>query len=243
MLNEKLKILNMLKEGSITSSEAIELLDAVESSNRRNIGENKVINDSLSSSIENVINDFNKNTRSISEELSDKFGGMDKKLQEVMDVSIEQLTANLKSIQDSLEKIITGITHDLSTSTGTISSKIKEEASALNSLIAEQESKDAGKLSRSMEDMQKNLNNIPINPSFLAENLTGIFTGLIKKNSSTGITSGLYKKEVDIPSSMALKFEALRGNIYLEGYEGDQIEVEVYSQSSHKSTDKCKNHP
>lgn len=232
MNSERLKILNMLQEGRITCSEAAELLNVIDPLKKKNAEyDNRAINDSLSSSIENVIADFNKNTGSISEELSKKFSGMDKKLQGAMNVSLDQLTANMKSLEQNLKSIIDGISRDLGSSTASLPTKLREEASNLSDLVGEKGREDMGKLSRSMKEMQNNLGGIPIDPSSLADSLSGIFTGLIQNTGSSRVISELYKKNIDDTSFINLKFEAVRGSLFLERYEGSEIETEVYCRT------------
>lgn len=236
MDNERLRILSMLQEGMITSSEAVELLKAIDPYDERNgsYGTSE-INDNLSSSMENVIADFNKNTGNISEELSNKFSGMDKKLQEMMNISLEKLISNMEFLEKNLKSIVDKITQNLNENTDILSSKLKEETSNLTGLIVEKDGEEMGKLSRSMKDMQSNLGSIRIDSSALGEGLSGIFANLAQNVKSSRVISELYKKNIDDASSINLKFEALGGSLFLEGYDGDAIETEVYCRTTHES--------
>lgn len=238
MGDERLKILSMLEEGKITRGEAVKLLDALDSAAQRDQpAQRGISNDSLTQSIESVLSDFNIKADGVSKEMSQNFSGMEGKLHEMLSGSLEKLSSNFESLQKNLQNIINNITEDMDKSTVSLSSRLKEETSILGSLIDGEGGNNTGKLYRNMEDMQKNFGALPLDPSALAASLSAVFGSLMQSTVSPKVSSGLYKKSIKDSLPKLLDFECINGNVYLEGYDGYDIETEVYCVTGQEKVD------
>lgn len=236
MSSERIKILAMLEEGKITSSEAIELLDNLDSSEQsRSDDKNISAGDGLSNIVKDVIDDFNKNSGIVSEGLLEKFHGINEDLKSVLDINLEQLAASLKFLQKDLENIIGKLTDDLGKNTEGLYLRLQEEASTMNNLVNEKDEQGTDKLNRSMGEIEKNLTSIPFEATSLAGDLSGMFRSIMQNKRGSMLLSETHRRNIEDASCISLHFEGYDGSICIDGYDGDDIETVVYCRTSLKT--------
>lgn len=223
MNNEKLKILTMLEEGKITSDEAVKLLNTFDTVEEVNGQDN-----SLSNAIKTFIDNFNKNTNSISRELLEKLDYMHENLSGSITLSEKNLTSSLKPLQTDLEGLIGKIIVDIDKNSNNITSTLSEEAAQLNKLLNIEGGQGSSDLSRGIDDLQKNLQSIPIDTSLLSGKLSNMFDMITQIPSNTNNYSKFFSKKIADASSLNLLFETVNGSISLEGYDCEEIEVSVH---------------
>lgn len=235
MSKERLKILTMLEEDSITSNEAIKLLKAIDSKDKAKPSKNTELTDNdISHFVESMMSDFKRKTESISRQLSENLNNMDGKLSETFNINFENMINSLKSLKQSLESIICGMESRLAGSLDMISSKLMEEASNFSSLLNGKDTRENSSLKKRMEDIEKKLKSTAFDPSYLCENISNALGGLTGIGSNPHIHSHVFRKGVTSQLPISMEFAGANGSMAIEGYDGSEVEATVYVNIAEK---------
>lgn len=230
MNNERLRILTMLAEGKITSSEALNLIEALDSSGSKNQSSSGMdLNQNLLESIQKSFDELNKKTESISSELLNKVESIGRHIESKMDIDPEKINESLNTFQNEFKTSIDKISKDMSMDNNSLSSKISESVFDLN-----KKGTDPDKLNEYMEDLKKCLTGISINIPGLNDKLPNIFKNIDLFNGPSNTFTKTYSKTVSDSSDLKLTFESTNGSIIIEGHDEDEVLIDMYCRTPEK---------
>lgn len=176
-----------------------------------------------------MIDELNKNAGTISKELLRELDNISKDLKEKLNVDPKELSQTLESIGGDFKDKIDKIAENINKSTDSISTKVSEETSELKKSLG-----DVQTLDKNLKDLQQCLSNISITIPGLGEEISDLFGNLATQEKGLNTYKPKYKKSIPETIPMELSFENPDGNIYLEGYGGDKLEIEVYCKTPEK---------
>lgn len=234
MSKERLSILKMLEEGKITSAEALHLLQALDDSESNDGNKDNLdLNFDFSKSIQNTIDELNKRTEIISRRLSLKIDDITKELEANLKLNPEKISDSLKAFGDDFKTSLDKVSSEISKNSAELSSKISGEASQFT-----RTSESPDMLSENIRNLQGYFYNTSINIPGLGDKLSSIFKNLTPQDTNSKVYSAVYRKSVSDTSVMKLVFESINGDICVEVYDENEIEIELYCKTSEKNIDR-----
>lgn len=229
MQEDKLKILNMLEQGKITINEAVQLLNALEK-------EKDKTENNKESDIDNILHDTLKNLDNhmslISSELSDMLNNINEKLLNSIKPDAEKIDIVLKSLNDELKGIAGDLTHSIKENSDIFSSSIIDKLTEIGSKT------ESNIMYRGVEEIQKKFDSIPLNMTELTDKLSGIYNKIAPQNIIMNDFNITFKKRVKDAEHLDLYFESVNGSISLEGYDGDEIIINMRLKTAEKNIEK-----
>lgn len=227
--SERFIILTMLEQGKITCEEAEKLLKAIghTSENNKNNLESET---TVSETIERTLNGLNAKIESISKNLSQKFDTTANNLKGKEDINTGSISEKLKIIEDEYKEKLEAVLLNISKNKDGISSMLSDKTRVL------QDSKGSDKFNNSIDNLEAYFKNFKVNIPELGTRMTDILSGInIKRDSTANTFCNVYKRRLTKNENVNLVFENMNGSITIDGKDDDNIEIKVYTRSSHKN--------